>query len=183
MKFVIVILVILSFFLINAEHNSLETQEIKQKVEKMLLKCALQEKEDPTCEEQVVQFRTVWRFLQNELKELIIEEVSNQIWSQFPGIPRAIVDRMIRNFGNMDVKPEDACRYAWEIISNEVRRRESCVAKCVEDADLTPERVIRTIMKCRIEFNCYLEEIRKTMESLGPCIQRCMTGGKNEISK
>jgi hypothetical protein len=106
MKKVIFFAVILSLFVfINATLDS-ETQEIKQKVEKMLLKCALKEKEDPTCEEQVVQFRAVWRFLPNELKELIIEEVSNQIWSQFPGIPRAIVDRMIRNFGNLNVKPE-----------------------------------------------------------------------------
>ena len=62
----------------------------------------------------------------------------------------------------------DACKYAEEILRNEVRRRESCVAKCVEDADLTPERVIRTIMKCRLEIDCYLNEIRTTMETLGP---------------
>jgi len=90
---------------------------------------------------------------------------------------------MIRNFGNPAVPAADACKYAEEIIRNEVRRREACVQKCVDDADLTPERVIRTIMKCRIDFQCYLTEIRTVMETLGPCITRCMTGGDdNEIT-
>jgi hypothetical protein len=178
MKLLIVLIVVFALF---ASTNAEQTQDIKKQVEKLLLGCILREKDDPTCAEQVETFRRVWRFLPNELKESIYEEISNQIWSQFPGIPKPVVDRMIRNFGNPNVPAADACKYAEEIIRNEVRRREACVGKCVEDADLTPERVIRTIMKCRTDFQCYLEEIRKTMESLGPCITRCMTGGKNEI--
>jgi len=90
------------------------------------------------------------------------------------------MDKMIRNFGDLRVPAADACKYAEEILRNEVRRREACVQKCVNDADLSTERVIRTIMKCRVELNCYLREIDTIMTSLGPCITRCMTGGDVE---
>jgi hypothetical protein len=177
---IILFVFVLLLALVNAE-KEIQKTDIKAHVEKMLLDIIM--KDDPTCAEQVEQFRRIWRFLPNELKESIYEEISRQIWSQFPGIPKPIVDRLIRNFGNPNVPAADACKYAEEIIRNEVRRREACVSKCVEDADLSTERVIRTIMKCRLEFQCYLDEIRGVMDTLGPCIARCMTGGDEEKCK
>jgi len=159
--------------------------EIKIKVQGVLKETVLRAangtfKDYTECAENVENFRALWRFLPNDLKESIITEVSRQIWSQFPGIQFPIVERLVRNFGNNQVKPEEACKYAYEILSNEVRRREACVQKCVEDADLTQERLVRTIMKCRINLDCYLEEIRGIMDNLGPCIANCMSGKGEE---
>lgn len=146
---------------------------VRQSTKSMFL-AAVKGAEKDECHDNVMQLRKVWFYLPPNLKESLLLDVISQLASQFPRLPYEQVERLVRNFVDDKVEPRQACDYAWRILSEEARRRQECVEACVEEADLTPERLIRTVMKCGLDFNCYMQEIEETMQSLAICIQGCI---------
>jgi hypothetical protein len=80
MKIVLALFLYFAFLcVVRAEYEP--TKDIEEGVQKMLLNLINNEKKNE-CAENVESFRSVWRFLPEELKESIVQEVARQIWSQ-----------------------------------------------------------------------------------------------------
>jgi len=175
MKYIVIFVLLFVICSITCEETNTRAaiiSDIKDSTKKLYLSAILKTRNE--CDDQVGQLRRIWFYLPPTLKESLLAEVINQISRQFPRIPFETVEKLVKNFIDDTVKPQDACDFAWRILSEEVRRREQCLQKCIEDADLTPERLIRTIAKCRLEFRCYLQEIQETMMGLATCMQSCI---------
>ena len=139
----------------------------------------LKDFKEPTCAEQVETFRKYWRFVPGEIQEKIIVEIVRQLHAQLPGIPYEVIDKLVRDFGNREVPAQDACENARKIIEEYMRKRQACIEKCMEAIDLSPERLIKLIAKCKTNFRCYLDEIQQELQQLAGCIQKCIFDPKN----
>lgn len=125
------------------------------------------------CADNTKELRKYWFWLPPSFQDQILNEVVRSITSQFPRIPYETVVKLVRNFVDDRIEPQEACDYAWKIISEEVQRREVCVQKCIED-NLSLPRLLQAIAKCKINFRCYLEEVEDVLQSFGSCMATCL---------
>jgi hypothetical protein len=169
----LVLFALISFTFANQVQEQKDMEEIKASFQKAFLKVILK-KEKSECADSTAQLRKVWIFLPPSVQKALLQDVTMQIAQQFPRIPFETVEKLVKNFVDKSVPAQEACDFAYKIISEEVRRREECLNKCIEDADLTPERIVRTVAKCKFEWRCYLNEVEELMQSLGQCIAGCI---------
>lgn len=141
-----------------------------QQIVAAFLKCTQNKNE---CTENVAQLRKYWPWLPPSIQNEILNQVISQLSSQFPRVPYETMVTLVRNFINDKVPAQEACDFAWKIISEEVRRREECVEKCVND-NLSIEKLFAAIAKCKLDFRCYLGEVENTLEGLALCIRDCL---------
>eukprot|EP01080_Neovahlkampfia_damariscottae_P006898 gene6898-11060_t len=175
----IVLLVVLFALISCAFANQVQAQkdmdEIQAGFSKVLLKTILKTQKNSECAASTEKLRKIWIFLPPSIQTKLIEDSIMQIAGQFPRIPYETVEKLVKNFINKEVPPQEACDFAYKIISEEVRRREECVNKCVEEADFTPERLARVVVKCRLDWKCYIREVQEAMQSVAQCIAGCVT--------
>jgi len=60
------------------------------------------------------------------------------------------------------------------VIGEPLRDIENCINQCQKDADLTLERLILTIIKCQVNYDCYYNELHSVIKILYPCILKCV---------
>jgi hypothetical protein len=60
------------------------------------------------------------------------------------------------------------------VIGEPLRDMENCVNECQRRADLTIERLIKTVLKCQVDFDCYYNELHEVVKVLYPCLMKCM---------
>jgi hypothetical protein len=125
MKFILVFLLIALVF--TAEVDS-DKKLIQTQITKMYRELIFSKK-DASCAKDVESFRRIWRFVPEEIREMIFQEIIDSIMMIFPSIPYETVQKLVKDFGNERVPAIDACKFARETFENEIRRREECVQK------------------------------------------------------
>lgn len=168
MKLLIVIFCLIAVAFADQQYNGAVVP--KEQIVSLFLKTVSQKSE---CADNTKELRKYWFWLPPSIQDQILNEVIRSLVQQFPRIPYETVVKLVRNFVDERVEPQEACDYAWKIISEEVRRREDCVQKCVED-NLSLPRLFQAIAKCKVNFRCYLGEVEDVLQSLGSCIANCL---------
>jgi hypothetical protein len=162
----VVLLLVAAVFAADVSKDVVASEQIV----KQFLKCTASRNE---CSENVAQLRTYWPWLPPSIQNEILNQVIGQLSAQFPRVPYETMVTLVRNFINDKVPAAEACEFAWRIISEEVRRREECVEKCLSE-NLSIDRLFAAVAKCKLDFRCYLGEVESTLESLALCVRDCL---------
>lgn len=55
----------------------------------------------------------------------------------------------------------------------EWERRTNCTNECVDKIDLSLERLLKVVMKCQMDLECYMMEVQEELMNVQACSDEC----------
>lgn len=154
------------FGLCTQDKVSVQKQKLLEKVSALLKR-----KEKNECN--IDELREIYYWLPPSLQREIKSQLLNNILGQFPRLRFEVVEKLINDMFDPRVPQQRVCDDLDRIIIPEARRRQECGQRCMDKVDLSPERLIRVVMKCQLEFQCYLNEIATELQNVARCAHEC----------
>jgi len=119
------------------------------------------------------ELREFFYWLPPSFQREIISQLIGNILGQFPRLKYEVVEKLVNDMFDKRVPAERVCADLDRIIRPEAERRARCNQICMDKVDLSPERFIKVIQKCGLEFRCYLNEIAQELQSVARCAHEC----------
>lgn len=119
------------------------------------------------------QLREFYYWLPPSVQREIKSQLIGNILGQFPRLRQEVVEKLIQDMFDPRVPQQRVCDDLDRILIPEARRRQECNQRCLDKVDLSPERLIRVVMKCQLEFNCYFREVAEEMQNVARCAHEC----------
>lgn len=128
------------------------------------------------CINQLPRFRSVWKFVPNEIQTNFIREITSTLLGLrvFRNSSREILTKTLVDLGDDKVEVPTACSNAQKNIGEPLEIVQQCISKCIDSADLTLIRLITTVFKCTTNQECYMTELQTVLRILVPCVQKCV---------
>jgi hypothetical protein len=106
---------------------------------------------------------------QREIKRQLID----QIYGQFPRLRIEVVEKLVSDMFDKNIPQQRVCDDLDRILIPEARRRQECQEECINKIDLSLPRLIRVINECRLQINCYMNEIARELQNVQRCAHEC----------
>lgn len=105
------------------------------------------------------------------------EEVKNQlllvISMQLSRIDFQIVERFVKDLFDEKVPSERVCAEMQRTFLPEWNRRQLCTQTCMDKVDLSLDRILKTVIKCKMDLDCYWQEIQDELMNVQSCSDEC----------
>lgn len=166
MKSLLIIAIIASLFIFSAAQ-----QEVEQALAKELYEQLMNRK----CGAVLNVYRKFFTKLPANFQDRVKEELTVAIMQTFPNLDYEKVVKTVNDLFDPNTPADAACSNFEGMLREEINKRRLCFKKCVTEINLSWERVLATLLKCKNKYECYINEIKEEMYKLEGCLMNCIS--------
>lgn len=121
----------------------------------------------------VTQLREYYYFLPPSWKEEVKNQLLLVISMQLSRIDFQVVEKFVKELFDDKYPAERVCADIDRIFLPEWNRRQNCTNVCMDKVDLSPARILKVVLKCKLELECYWLEIQDELMNVQACSDEC----------